>query len=419
MTFWLVSNLGWATLLMLLVLAVRRPFAAVFGACPAYALWLLPAVRLATPPLPALDIPSPISEPTLLLLTDSRAPGIVADASFPWVILALIAWGLGAILFLIWQWLSYRRFLTELSLSSRSVGAHRGLPLVESRAVQGPLALGLLDRRIVVPADFETRYAPEERRLALDHEAVHHRRGDIWWNHLGLVMLALSWFNPVAWIAFRAFRTDQELACDAAVAAAASAEARHDYARALVKSASRPGLIAACPLNHAAQLKRRLKMIKNHKNSSLRMFGGGAAVAMLTGVALTFGGTGLAHPHPESEGKDTRIERVVVMKHDGDHKAGDRTEHRDHVIRMRRGTNGAIELPENCNEGDRIADVNEGSGDRRTRILLCSRGEADGATRLERLRRVRERMASNEHLGEHRDEVLAAIDREIARLRGN
>src|SRR5205814_402324 len=85
-----------------------------------------------------------------------------------------------------------RRFLTELSLSARAIGVHRGLPLVESAAVQGPVALGLLDRRIVVPADFETRYSVEERRLALDHESIHHRRGDIWWNHLGLLILALG-----------------------------------------------------------------------------------------------------------------------------------------------------------------------------------------------------------------------------------
>ena len=66
----------------------------------------------------------------------------------------LAAWARGAARLLAWQFLSYRRFLTELSLSSRSVGAHRGLPLIESAAVQGPVALGLLDRRIVVPADF-------------------------------------------------------------------------------------------------------------------------------------------------------------------------------------------------------------------------------------------------------------------------
>jgi beta-lactamase regulating signal transducer with metallopeptidase domain len=58
---------------------------------------------------------------------------------------------------------------------------------------------------------------------------------------VALIVLALNWFNPIAWIAFRAFRADQELSCDAAIAAEASPETRCDYARALVKSASRPG----------------------------------------------------------------------------------------------------------------------------------------------------------------------------------
>ena len=91
----------------------------------------------------------------------------------------------------------------------------------KARRSQGPLALGVLDRRIVVPGRFLQRYNPGERRLALEHELVHHRRGDIWWNLAALLVLALNWFNPVAWLAFRAFRSDQELACDAAVARAA------------------------------------------------------------------------------------------------------------------------------------------------------------------------------------------------------
>jgi beta-lactamase regulating signal transducer with metallopeptidase domain len=98
----------------------------------------------------------------------------------------------------------------------------------------------------VAPADrgtggFEARYAPAERQLALDHERYHHARGDILANHIALIVLAATWFNPISWIAFRAFRADQELSCDAAIAAEASADMRSHYARALVKSASRPG----------------------------------------------------------------------------------------------------------------------------------------------------------------------------------
>ena len=42
------------TLLMLLVLAIRNPVRRLFGSRLAYALWLLPALRMVLPPLGAL-----------------------------------------------------------------------------------------------------------------------------------------------------------------------------------------------------------------------------------------------------------------------------------------------------------------------------------------------------------------------------
>lgn len=48
---WLAQNMLGASLLMLLVLLIRRPVAALFGAGWAYALWLLPLVRLIMPHL--------------------------------------------------------------------------------------------------------------------------------------------------------------------------------------------------------------------------------------------------------------------------------------------------------------------------------------------------------------------------------
>jgi beta-lactamase regulating signal transducer with metallopeptidase domain len=452
---WFLTNMAWASLLMLLVLAIRRPFASLFGAGPVYALWLLPALRLVAPPLPAwgVDLPSLLPSRTLILFAEDAAAPLPPDGGpGQWVPMLLAIWAIGAAAFLAWQFIAYRRFVAELDRGARGLGAHRGLRLVESAAVQGPLALGLLRRRIVVPADFETRYSPEERALALDHEAVHHRRGDLWWNHLGLLILALNWFNPIAWFAFRAFRADQELACDAAVAAAAPARMREDYARALIKSASRPGLIAACPLNHADQLKRRLKMMRFHKPGRLRMLGGAAAIVLLGGLSLAVGGPGLAHPHPEQSkqdqaapGGERREERVIVrtIRHDG---AGE-GEHRRHggaaghpgpgggepVVVMTRphgeaghaerrvrvlGPNGEMITPE-CTDGQ-AANVDETSGGERTRVVLCTRGNGTPAERAERLQRARDRLASDSELSQaQRDRVTAALDREIARIRGN
>ena len=450
MTGWFFANLAWASLLMLVVLAARRPFAALFGAGPAYALWLLPALRLVMPQMPSLapDLPALAPAETLVVwVGDAAAPLPPQGGPGQWVPLMLAIWALGAAAFLLWQFVSYRRFVAEMRLTARSLGNHGGVPLIESGAVQGPVALGLIRRRIVVPADFDTRYTAQEQRLALEHERVHHRRGDIWWNHLGLIVLALNWFNPVAWLAFRAFRIDQELACDAAVAAGASPETRHDYARALIKSASRPGLIAACPLNHADQLKRRLKMMKTHKASRLRLIGGAAAVTLLAGAGLALGSPGFAQagaaPPAATQGEAAEgqrsEERIIIRTHQGGaggHGApdvrtvrihhgeggeagpGNREEHR---IILNRGPDG--HGPEadmaDCDRGQR-SEVNEGEGNQRTRIILCTRGTdtATPAQRAERLQSMRDRLANDSELtAEQRSRVSAAIDREIARLR--
>ncbi len=56
----LAENLLWASVAMLIVLALRRPIATAFGAPVAYAFWLVPALRLIVPelgPVPTLSVP--------------------------------------------------------------------------------------------------------------------------------------------------------------------------------------------------------------------------------------------------------------------------------------------------------------------------------------------------------------------------
>ncbi|MDP8912911.1 MAG: M56 family metallopeptidase, partial [Pseudomonadota bacterium] len=279
MIAWAVELVLSASLLMLLVLAVRKPVASLFGAEWAYALWLLPVLVPLLPPLPSLT-PTPVFTVLLPPVGGGHAPAEAPASSGEWLLLLLALWGGGAAFFAIWQQSTYSAFMLHLGPQGRTAvpPSYGGIKVVESDAVEGPVALGIFNRRIVVPLDFGTRYSAAEQRLALDHEFIHHRRLDLVWNWVALGMLTLNWFNPIAHIAFRAFRADQELSCDAAVTRRSPAE-RHDYAVALVKSASQPGLIAACPLNHAEFLKRRLKMMKQHRASWGRTLGGVASVA--------------------------------------------------------------------------------------------------------------------------------------------
>ena len=73
-----------------------------------------------------------------------------------------------------------------------------------------------------------------------------------------------------------------------------------------------------------------------------------------------------------------------------------------------------------CEDANR-SEVNEGSDNNRTRVIVCSRGEGQRSTaqRAEALQRARARLAEDDDIpAEQRQRVLAAIDREIARLRG-
>lgn len=424
---WLIENLIWASAAMLLVLAIRRPAAHHLGAGIAYALWLIPALRLVAPPAEwiaqLLNTQMPSLPPLLLSI---EAGGEAASASVggpPWVPIVLALWAGGAFLFLILQALAYRRFLARLTGSMRSAGSHGGLPLIESAAVDGPLALGLLDRRIAVPAGFEERYTPAERRLALDHELHHHRRGDILANHIALIVLALNWFNPIAWIAFRAFRADQELSCDAAIAADATAEARCDYARALVKSASRPGLIAACPLNRADQLKRRLKMLNHHKTDRRRLWAGSAVIASLIATTMVFGTAG--HAQDKAEGKERHRVIILENKEGAAPPAGERRE-----FRIRRGPDGRVTTEgldadmaarlERCESEQGVLNVDTGAGKERARILVCTKEGAGPADRLRVLEGVRDRISRQSDLSaETKQRILAEIERAIAAARAN
>ena len=166
-------------------------------------------------------------------------------------------------------------------------------------------------------------------------------------------------------------------------------------------------------------------MMNSHRSSRARMLGGTAAVVLLAGVTAAFGSAGLAHPHPEGKDGERRQERVIIMEHKGGghgaHAGADAARHHGEMreFMIRRGPNGEVRGPEGCNDDSRV-NVDEQSGDERTRVFVCVHGEGEGnaATRLERLERVRARMAENGELsGEHRQRVLAAIDREIARLR--
>ena len=105
----------------------------------------------------------------------------------------------------------------------------------ERSGFAGPAIVGVVTPRLVTPSDFEDRFTPEECRLVRAHERAHIDRLDARCNALVLAFQCLCWFNPLVYLAARAVRFDQELACDATVMTRLPMERRR-YAEALLHS---------------------------------------------------------------------------------------------------------------------------------------------------------------------------------------
>jgi bla regulator protein blaR1 len=290
MTGWVVETLVASTFLMVAVLILRRPVAQIFGPRIAYGLWLLPALRMILPPLPAgvaetaPITPLPLAMQSVLPLVQLPRPAVPAPAD--WSTPLAMIWLAGALCFFGLSLFAYVRFVRRIGATSQPVTMVEGIKVCASDAVEGPLAYGVFGPAVALPANYAARYAPAELDLALRHELMHHRRRDVAVNLIALALRSIHWFNPIAYVAYRAFRADQELACDAAVLAGDYDGERHIYGCALVKSAGGHLPAAACAMNGKGQLKRRLTMINRMRNSPARALAGGATVIALLGVGL-------------------------------------------------------------------------------------------------------------------------------------
>jgi TonB family protein len=281
----MVGMLLYVTLGLALVLAIRKPARQWFGAGPAFTLWLLPPLLAVLPWLPTL--PSAwIVTPTLLVLP--TAPALIAHVGpSAWTTRwPLLLWLAGALFCLL-------RLVLHYSLLLRQ---SRRLPPAVSKILQadlggldpgrlrlhpaGPAVLWAPRSLLLIPPNFLEYFDTDQRRLVLQHECVHLRRGDAFWSLLAELAFALLWFHPLAWLARPRLRLDQELACDERVLRQ-SPQDKTKYAHTLLHSVGMHVTPVLIPWLTEPQLKERLNMIQRHRPGALRRHLGFIALTAL------------------------------------------------------------------------------------------------------------------------------------------
>lgn len=123
-----------------------------------------------------------------------------------------------------------------LAQECAGVGLRRVPRLQQNPKIASPVTLGYLHPTVLVPERFDT-WESTHCGLVLRHEAMHIKRGDLWYKAALLAAAVLHWFNPVVWLLRRVAQQDLELSCDEAVLANVDKAQRVAYGSALLKAA--------------------------------------------------------------------------------------------------------------------------------------------------------------------------------------
>lgn len=219
-----------------------------------------------------------------------------------WGIVAGAVWILGAAISFFIKIRNYRRFTVGIRKECKPVSDRRVYAaaenlctmlhidhrpqLYESKAVSGPITVGVWRTAIVLPLD---RGNLEQLPLILHHELVHVNRRDLWYKWLYQILLCIHWFNPVLYLIGRKLNIDCELACDEAVLGVLTQEGKRAYGNILLDAAQRNisagrNIPSVTLLERKEDLKDRLKGILQYKKKS----GMKVLLSCCTAVGLLF-----------------------------------------------------------------------------------------------------------------------------------
>lgn len=258
----IVINVSWqATILGLVVLAIRYIFGRIIRPEMMAALWIIVLVRLLLSGGP--ESPFSLSNFTgVHVMPESQStdsPGRELNLEIDFFIIRLISmvWITGVLMRLA-RWGRLQAFWKEMFRSCELVGdpdilnaladAENDLgqdpqvELVHSRFVQSPALYGLFRPRLIIPTTMMDQLTPHQWYLIFRHEVAHMKRGDMLTMHLIRVFQAIHWFNPLLRLIFRQMETDMELAADGVALRNCRPGEKKAYARTLLRFFELPPL---------------------------------------------------------------------------------------------------------------------------------------------------------------------------------
>lgn len=148
------------------------------------------------------------------------------------------------------------------------LGASPRIRLLEADSLPGPAAAGIIFPAVFLPAGLRG-----EQGSGLDetlaHEILHHKRRDLLFHHITLLVRSIFWFHPLVFLVHRSLGMERERAVDLAVVEALGdsdgyINKLHETARRVATSRLPAARATALLGARASVIRRRIKMLLNH-----------------------------------------------------------------------------------------------------------------------------------------------------------
>lgn len=301
---WLYQTTLSVSVLIGVVLLIRKTVSKHLGANIAYWLWLIPVVRLFSwntkeVPLALLEKVDLVDGKILIRVIDN--PTIYSVTS---LFTFELIWAVGFIIWVLLRFIGWYKFQNNLKNNGTEINIVDLFP--ESKKVikkskakyymtdipQAPFVTGLISNRIYLPKDYFKTYTNTQKLCILKHELTHIQRKDLWVQILVEIFRALFWFNPIIHIAWSVFRQDQELACDYQVLSKSNEKEKLVYGQALLKGLH--AHVLPSTMAFYTHHKQRFIMLEKHNHSQSKNILGIALCSMFAIFALTNAPTTIA-----------------------------------------------------------------------------------------------------------------------------
>ncbi len=276
------------SLLIGVVLVLRYPVRKYLGANVAYWLWLIPLVRIFA--WNKAEIPLAIMEKVnfangQVFIKVFKNPESFNLSSY---ITYETLWIVGVIIWLglrVFGLLKFRQNISQSRSEIIHLSNKYNVSFFYTDNPSAPFLTGVFKPQIYLPNNFNDNLNDIQQQCVIKHELTHLNRKDLWMQLLAEFIRTIFWFNPVIHIAWKAFRQDQELACDYQVLAKSNQKERYEYGRILLNGLHAHALPATMAFfnNH----KQRFIMLEKHNNSKVNNILGITLCAFLLIFALT------------------------------------------------------------------------------------------------------------------------------------